>query len=49
MRTMNPTATRKRPRLAILVSHPIQYYAPLFRGLQGPGFVELRVVFFPDS
>ena len=32
-------------RLAVVVSHPIQYYAPLWRALAGAPGVELRVFF----
>lgn len=49
MRAMNPRATRRTPRLAILVSHPIQYYAPLYRKLEERGAVEPRVIFLSDA
>jgi glycosyltransferase involved in cell wall biosynthesis len=34
-----------KPRLAIVVSHPIQYYVPLYRQLAGRGDVDIRVFF----
>src|ERR1700693_3057483 len=39
-----PDCTLK-PRLAIVVSHPIQYYVPLYRQLAGRGDVDIRVFF----
>jgi glycosyltransferase involved in cell wall biosynthesis len=34
-----------RPRLAIVVSHPIQHFCPMYRSIAADGRVELRVVF----
>jgi glycosyltransferase involved in cell wall biosynthesis len=33
------------PRLAVIATHPIQYYAPLYRSLARSGKVDLRVFF----
>lgn len=33
------------PRLAVITTHPIQYYAPLFRELAAAGAVKLRVFY----
>jgi glycosyltransferase involved in cell wall biosynthesis len=32
-------------KLAIVISHPIQYYAPVFRALAGSGSIDLRVFY----
>ncbi len=37
-----------RPRLAVVVSHPIQHFAPLYRELAAQGRVDLRVLFCCD-
>src|SRR6185369_17474105 len=37
--------SRRRPRLAIIVSHPIQYYVPLYRALVEDGSLEIKVFF----
>lgn len=37
--------TRARPRLAVIATHPIQYYAPLFRLLAERGAVDVRVFY----
>lgn len=34
-----------RPRLAVVVSHPIQYFAPLYRALAASGEVDLKVLY----
>ena len=34
-----------RPRLAIVVSHPIQHFCPMYRSIAADGRVELRVIF----
>lgn len=38
-------APPRRPRLACVVSHPIQYYAPLYRRLVERGDVDVRVFY----
>lgn len=38
----------KRRRLAIVISHPIQYYAPWFAYLAGSGELEVRVFYLWD-
>ena len=38
-----------RPRLVVLISHPIQYYAPLYRELAARGGLELHVVYLSDA
>lgn len=40
--------TRRRIRVAHLVSHPIQYYAPLYRELASRPEIDLTVYFFSD-
>ena len=40
---------RNRPKLLVLVSHPIQYYAPLYRCLAERGKVALTVVYLSDA
>lgn len=41
-----PAAGEGRPaRLAVVVSHPIQYFVPLYRALAGDDGLELRVLF----
>jgi glycosyltransferase involved in cell wall biosynthesis len=34
-----------RRKLAVIISHPIQYYAPVFRVLAGMGSIDLRVFY----
>lgn len=38
-----------RTRLLILVSHPIQYYAPLYRELTARGNIDLHVVYLSNA
>lgn len=38
-----------RPRLVVLVTHPIQYYAPVYRCLAQRGNVGLRVIYLSDA
>ncbi|MFT3755244.1 MAG: glycosyltransferase family 4 protein [Pseudoxanthomonas sp.] len=38
-----------KPRLVILVSHPIQYYAPLYRELALRGDIDVHVVYLSDA
>lgn len=39
----------QRVRLTIVVSHPIQYYAPLYRELVTRGNIDLHVVYLSDA
>src|SRR5262249_5732088 len=48
LRQHNPepvAETGAPPRLAIIATHPIQYYAPLYLALAAASAVELRVIF----
>ena len=38
-----------KPRLVVLVSHPIQYYAPLYREMAGRGSIDLHVIYLSDA
>ena len=38
-------AVARRPRLAFIVSHPVQYYVPLYRQLVAQGEFEVRVFY----
>jgi len=42
-------APMRRPKLAVLVTHPIQYYAPLYRCLAQRGAVDVVVVYLSDA
>ena len=42
------TGAPQKLRLAIVVSHPIQYYVPLYRKLAGDPDIELKVYYFSD-
>ena len=44
-----PGARRMRPLLTVLVSHPIQYYAPLYREIASRGNMDLHVVYLSDA
>lgn len=46
---MTVQANARRPRLAIVVSHPIQYYAPLYRRLTERGIVDPFVFYLSDA
>ncbi len=43
-----PTASSPRPRVAVVVSHPIQYYAPWFRHLAAFAPLDLKVFYLSD-
>lgn len=43
--TVSPAAGRTRIAVSILVSHPIQYFVPVYRALAGIEDVDLRVVY----
>ncbi len=42
---LNPSSDPARTRLAFVVSHPIQYYAPLYRRLAERGDLDVKVFF----
>lgn len=42
-------ASHPKPRLTVLVTHPIQYYAPLYRRLTERGRIELTVIYLTDA
>ena len=42
---MTDSRSQAQPRLGVLVSHPIQYQAPLYQGLARRGVVDLEVAF----
>lgn len=42
-------ASPKRLRLTIIVSHPIQYYAPLYRAIAAQGRIAIHVIFLSDA
>ncbi len=37
-----------KPRLAIVITHPIQYYTPLYQRIAERGMIELRVFYLSD-
>lgn len=37
-----------RPRLAVVLSHPVQYYSPWFRAIAATGDIDLRVFYLWD-
>lgn len=39
------SAADRRPRVAIVVSHPIQHFCPLYRGLKDDGRLDVKVAF----
>lgn len=41
--------TSQRAKLVILHTHPIQYYAPLFRALASRGRIDIKVIYLTDS
>lgn len=40
---------RRRPRLVVLSTHPIQYYAPLYRCIAERGVVDIKVIYLSDA
>lgn len=44
-----PAEVRRRPRLVVLQTHPIQYYAPLYRTLAERGILDIHVVYLTDA
>lgn|GEM_PF-2457267 len=38
-----------KPKLVVLITHPIQYYAPLYRELATRNEIDLHVIFLSDS
>jgi glycosyltransferase involved in cell wall biosynthesis len=43
------TAARRRQKLVVLATHPIQYYAPLYRLLAMRGIVDIEVIYLSDA
>jgi glycosyltransferase involved in cell wall biosynthesis len=41
-------ALRRRPRLAVVLSHPTQYYSPWFRHIQACGGIDVQVFYLWD-
>lgn len=41
----SPVSRDRRPRVAVVLSHPVQYYAPWFQCLAARGRVDLRVFY----
>lgn len=39
---------RNTARLVVLQTHPIQYYAPLYRALAGRGRIQIKVIYLSD-
>lgn len=48
MDALDPTSMNRRLRLAIVVSHPIQYYSPWFRHLAAHPSLDLKVFYLWD-
>jgi glycosyltransferase involved in cell wall biosynthesis len=46
--TVNSCSRGRRARLVVLQTHPIQYYAPLYRALAERARVEVKVVYLSD-
>jgi glycosyltransferase involved in cell wall biosynthesis len=48
---MNQTSHEalRKPRLFVVVTHPIQYYAPLYRCLAERGGVDIKVIYLSDA
>ncbi|MCA9034524.1 MAG: glycosyltransferase family 4 protein [Planctomycetaceae bacterium] len=46
--TPGSDASSQRPRLAVVISHPIQHFAPLFRELSTRGSLDLKVFYCCD-
>lgn len=40
---------QRKPRLVVLATHPIQYYAPLYRCLAERGAVDITVIYLSDA
>lgn len=38
-----------KPRLVVLVTHPIQYYAPVYRCIAAHGAIDIRVIYLSDA
>ncbi len=47
--TAPATTSVRRPKLAILVTHPIQYYAPVYRALTQRGVVDPIAIYLTDA
>lgn len=44
-----PISTSRKPRLTILATHPVQYYAPVYRCLAERAAIELHVIYLSDA
>jgi len=44
-RAAGKVAAMQKSKLAVITSHPIQYYAPVFRALAGSDFLDLKVFY----
>lgn len=42
-------ANARKPRLVVLATHPIQYYAPLYRCLAERGRIDVKVLYLTDA
>jgi glycosyltransferase involved in cell wall biosynthesis len=47
--TETAAAVVQKPRLIILSTHPIQYYAPLYQCLSDRGVVDIKVIYLSDA
>ena len=45
----NSGSQTKRAKLVVLQTHPIQYYAPLYRALAERGRIEVKVIYLSDA
>ena len=46
---MSLQAKQNRTRVVVIVTHPIQYYAPLYRELASRGNIDLHVIYLSDA
>jgi len=44
-----PAAPRREPTLAVLCSHPIQYFTPLYRSLARRGRIRVKAIYLSDA
>ena len=42
-------AAPRKPRLVVISTHPIQYYAPLYRCIAERGVVDIKVIYLSDA
>ena len=45
----NLGAAPRKPRLVVISTHPIQYYAPLYRCIAERGVVDIKVIYLSDA